>query len=98
MYDATRPASISTSDGTTIAFGYDEANNRIYEDQTISGLPTRRVQTDPDADGNRIDLLVKTGNTINTANYFDYTSRNRSEERRVGKGGGYGWTTDNDEE
>jgi RHS repeat-associated protein len=75
-YDATRPTSISTSDGTTIAYGYDEANNKIYEDQTISGSPTRRVQTDRDADGNRTDLLCKTGSTTNSANYFDYTSRN----------------------
>jgi RHS repeat-associated protein len=78
-YDATRPMSIASTQGgvtTTIGFGYDEANNRTYEDQTISGLPTRRVQTDPDADGNRTDLLVKTGSTVNFANYFDYTSRN----------------------
>lgn len=78
-YDATRPTSVtSTQSGitTTIGFGYDDANNRTYEDQTISGLPTRRVQTDLDADGNRTDLLVKTGSTINFANYFDYTSRN----------------------
>ena len=75
-YDPTRPTSISTSDGTTIAYGYDEANNKIYEDQTITGLPTRRVQTDVDADGNRTDLLIKTGGTINSASYFDYTSRN----------------------
>ena len=78
-YDATRPTSItSTQSGitTTVGFGYDEANNRIYEDQGITGLPTRRVQTDPDADGNRNDLLVLTGGTVNFANYFDYTSRN----------------------
>jgi RHS repeat-associated protein len=78
-YDAARPTSITnTLNGitTTVGFGYDEANNRIYEDQTISGLPTRRVQTDLDADGNRTDLLVKTGSTVNFANYFDYTSRN----------------------
>ena len=78
-YDATRPTSITNTQGgvtSTIGFGYDEANNRIYEDQTISGLPTRRVQTDADADGNRTDLLVKTGNTVNFATYFDYTSRN----------------------
>lgn len=78
-YDATRPTSIiSSQSGTTatIGFGYDEANNRIYEDQTITGLATRRVQADPDADGNRTDLLVKTGTTVNFANYFDYTNRN----------------------
>ena len=78
-YDATRPMSITSTQGgvtTTIGIGYDEANNRIYEDQSITGLPTRRVQTDPDADGNRTDLLGKTGSTVNFANYFDYTSRN----------------------
>ena len=84
-YDtASRPQSISATaysvggvslPATTIGFGYDEANNRTYEDQTVSGI-TRRVQTDPDADGNRSNLLVKTGATINFANYFDYTSRN----------------------
>ncbi len=84
-YDtASRPTSISTTaysvggvslPATTIGFGYDEANNRTYEDQTVSGI-TRRVQTDSDADGNRTDLLVKTGTTPNFANYFDYTSRN----------------------
>jgi RHS repeat-associated protein len=78
-YDPTRPTSITTSDGTTIAFGYDDANNRIYEDQTITinGLPvTRRVQTDPDADGSRKNLVVKTGSTTNFENHFNYTSRN----------------------
>jgi RHS repeat-associated protein len=78
-YDATRPSSITSSQNgitTTIGFGYDEANNRTSEDQGITGMPTRHVQTDPDADGNRTDLLVKTGSTINFANYFDYTSRN----------------------
>ena len=75
---ASRPQSIiSTESGvtTTVGFGYDEANNRIYEDQTVGSI-TRRVQTDPDADGNRTNLLVKTGTTTNFATYFDYTSRN----------------------
>src|SRR5207302_8994844 len=54
----------------------------LVESQSGTGLPpspslqTHRVQTDPDADGNRTDLLVKTGGTTNFANYFDYTSRN----------------------
>jgi RHS repeat-associated protein len=78
---ASRPQSIISSESgvtATVAFGYDEANNRIYEDQTVGNI-TRRVQTDPDADGNRTNLLVKSGtnfNTTNFANYFDYTSRN----------------------
>jgi RHS repeat-associated protein len=75
---ASRPQSITSTESgstTTIAFGYDEANNRTFEDQTVGNI-TRRVQTDPDADGNRTNLLVKTGTTINFATYFDYTSRN----------------------
>jgi|GEM_PF-598312 len=40
------------------------------------GSPTHRVQTDPDADGNRTNLLVKTGATTNYALTYQYTSRN----------------------
>ncbi len=84
-YDATRPTGILTLGyivaginvpATNTVFGYDEANNRTYEDQVLSGFPARRVQTDPDADGNRQNLLVKTGATVNFATSFDYTSRN----------------------
>jgi RHS repeat-associated protein len=88
-YDDTRPTGITTSSytvpvpgggnfncpGTGISFGYDEANNRTYEDQTFAGT-THRVQTDPDPDGSRKNLLVKTGGTVNFENDFDYTSRN----------------------
>jgi len=78
-HDSTRPMSITSVEGgttTTIGFGYDEANNLTYEDQSISGLPARRVQADSYADGSRKNLLVKTGGTVNLATYFDYTSRN----------------------
>jgi RHS repeat-associated protein len=76
-YDgASRATSITSSNGTGIAFGYDEANNKIYEDQSLTGFPTRRVETDPDSDGNRTDLLVSTNGTVNFGNFFDYTSRN----------------------
>ena len=44
-YDATRPTKITTTtNGMSIGFGYDEANNRIYEDQTVGVLPTGLVQ------------------------------------------------------
>ena len=40
VYDAaSRVTSISTADGTTVGFGYDNANRQISEDQTLTGLP-----------------------------------------------------------
>jgi len=92
-YDSTRPTGITTTaytvagitlPATTLGFGYDEANNRTYEDQTITGLPTRRVQTLPDADGSRKSLVVSTGGTTNFANNFEYTNRN--ELRNINNG------------
>jgi RHS repeat-associated protein len=87
-YDvASRPQTISTAayivngvtvGATSLSFGYDEANNRTYEDQAVNGI-TRRVQTDPDADGNRWELLVKHGTNFGTTDLqteFTYTSRN----------------------
>jgi RHS repeat-associated protein len=43
---------------TTVAFGYDEANRKIWEDQTLAGQPTRRVKTDLDQDGRRTTLQI----------------------------------------
>jgi RHS repeat-associated protein len=43
---------------TRVAFGYDAANRKIWEDQTVAGHPTRRVKTDPDADGRRERLEI----------------------------------------
>src|SRR5439155_11212858 len=43
--DASRPISIRTSDGTNqtaIAYGYDNANNKIWEEQSLSDLPSTR--------------------------------------------------------
>ena len=45
-----------------------EANNRTSEDQTIGSI-TRRIQSDPDADGNRKNLLIKSGANFNTTNF-----------------------------
>jgi RHS repeat-associated protein len=74
-YDrAGRTSDVTTNGGETIvAFGYDDANRKIWEDQTLTGYPTRHVQTDPDADGNRITLEVPGWYSVR----YDYTKRNQ---------------------
>jgi RHS repeat-associated protein len=74
-YDAAnRITSIITNSGeTTVAYGYDAANRKVTEDQTLAGYPTRQVKTPRDADGNRASLEV-------TGIYYiayDYTGRNQ---------------------
>ncbi|PZR73710.1 MAG: hypothetical protein DLM73_10150 [Chthoniobacterales bacterium] len=78
-YDpASRLTSITTNGGaTTVAFGYDDANRKIWEDQTLTGYPTRRVITDRDDDGNRIDLLAWTNGVQVYTITYDYTQRNQ---------------------
>ncbi|MFN2621760.1 MAG: RHS repeat-associated core domain-containing protein [Chthoniobacterales bacterium] len=76
--DASRLTSITTNNGETmLAFGYDDANRKIWEDQTVTGHPTHRVQTTPDADGNRNALSVVTNGQTNYAISYDYTGRNQ---------------------
>jgi RHS repeat-associated protein len=74
-YDAAnRMTDIVTNDGeTTVSFGYDSANRKVYEDQTLAGYPTRRVNTPRDADGNRASLEVSGFYYI----AYDYTGRNQ---------------------
>ncbi|MEN3368855.1 MAG: hypothetical protein V7609_998 [Verrucomicrobiota bacterium] len=74
-YDAAgRMSDITTNGGETIvAFNYDDANRKLWEDQTVIGYPTHRVQTDPDADGNRTNLQVPGWYLIR----YDYTQRNQ---------------------
>lgn len=74
-YDAAgRMSSITTNGGqTVVAFGYDDANRKVWEEQTLAGYPTRHVQTDPDADGNRTTLGVTGWYLIR----YDYTGRNQ---------------------
>jgi RHS repeat-associated protein len=43
---------------TFVAFGYNDANAKIWEEQTLRGYPTRRVETPLDDDGNRAYLHV----------------------------------------
>jgi RHS repeat-associated protein len=74
-YDAASQVKTIVSGPTTVAFGYDNAGNKIWEDQTVSGLPTRRVNTVPDSDSNRDSLTVTTGATTNYGLSYDYTQR-----------------------
>ena len=59
-YDpASRVSSITTNNGeTVVAFGYDDANRKLWEDQTVAGYPTHRVQHDWDDDGNAMNTQV----------------------------------------
>jgi RHS repeat-associated protein len=71
---ASRVTSVVTNNGeTTVAFGYDDANRQISEDQTLAGYSTRRVETPRDADGNRTSLNVQNAYSIN----YSYTQRNQ---------------------
>jgi RHS repeat-associated protein len=74
-YDAaSRMTSIATNGGeTTVVFGYDDANRQTYEEQTVAGFPTRRVETPRNADGNRTNLHVPGFYLIR----YDYTQRNQ---------------------
>jgi RHS repeat-associated protein len=77
LLDASRVTSIAT-DGlsafTSLSFGYDNANRKTWEDQTLNGAFTRRVETLPDDDGNRGTLSVS-GVPEGYAFTYDYTSR-----------------------
>lgn len=56
---------------TTVVFGYDAANRQTWEEQTVAGYPTRRVETPRDTDGFRSSLNVPGWYTL----FYDYTQR-----------------------
>jgi RHS repeat-associated protein len=60
---------INSSDVSTVQF---QSGTQLPQ---IAG-PVHRVQTDPDADGNRSDLVVTTGGATNYSLTYQYTSRN----------------------
>ena len=71
---ASRLTNVTTNNGeTTVAFGYDDANRKVWEDQTVAGHPTRRVETALDADGNRSNLHVPGFYLMQ----YDYTQRSQ---------------------
>jgi RHS repeat-associated protein len=67
--DVTANNQINSSDVSTVQFQSGTALPQI-------GGGVHRVQTDPDADGNRTDLIVTTGGTTNYSLAYQYTSRN----------------------
>jgi RHS repeat-associated protein len=71
---ASRLSSVTTNAGeTTVTFGYDDANRQVWEEQTLSGYPTRRVETARDGDGNRAYLHFPGWYLIR----YDYNQRNQ---------------------
>jgi RHS repeat-associated protein len=87
-YDAaSRVTSITTAHAgvfeSSVAFGYDEANRKVAEEQTLSGYPTRRVETPRDADGNRKHLEVPGWYQVK----YVYTERNQLKQIQDGNGG-----------
>lgn len=72
-YDAASRVTSIVRGATTVGFGYDDANRKIWEDQTLSGLPTRRVNTPVNDDGLRQGLSLS--GIFSLA--YDYTKRNQ---------------------
>jgi RHS repeat-associated protein len=62
---------------TMIVYGYDNANRRVSEDQTLAGYPTRHIGTPRDVDGNRSQLSVTTNGHLDYEINFEYTQRNQ---------------------
>ncbi|MGI9086412.1 MAG: RHS repeat domain-containing protein [Chthoniobacterales bacterium] len=75
---SSRMTSVQTNGGqTTVAFGYDDANRLLWEDQTVqvgAGSQTHRVQHDPDPDGNPQNTKIP-GSLYNVS--YDYTRRSQ---------------------
>lgn len=89
---ASRIIEIKTNGGeTVVGFGYDHANRKVWEDQTLAGQPTRRVDTPLDPDGKRLRLelvdppqegggIITSLEMSGTGSYsvsYDYTKRNQ---------------------
>lgn len=70
-YDAANRVISIVSGSTTVAFGYDNANHKIWEDQTLTGLPARRVNSLVDIDGNVSQLYVTGAFGV----IYDYNNR-----------------------
>lgn len=62
---------VTNNEDTRVVFGYDDADRQTWEEQTVAGFPTRRVETPRDNDGLRSSLNAPSGFTIS----YDYTKR-----------------------
>jgi RHS repeat-associated protein len=70
---------------TTVVFGYDDANRQTWEEQTVAGFPTRRVETPRNDDGLRSGLNVPGWYGLQ----YDYTQRGQL--WHIKDGGGTQW-------
>lgn len=82
VYDhASRITRVATNgEETVIAFGYDDADRKLWEEQTLMDQPMRRVETDPNADGYRATLAVPGLQFQDGSDYsftYQYTMRNQ---------------------
>jgi hypothetical protein len=57
---------------------HDDANRQVWEEQTLSGYPMRRVETARDGDGNRGGLWVQNNGQAIYGVYFEATNRRLS--------------------
>jgi RHS repeat-associated protein len=62
---------VTSAEETRVVFGYDDANRQTWEEQTVAGFPTRRVETPRDHDGLRNSLNTPGAYTVS----YDYTKR-----------------------
>ena len=91
VYDAaSRVTSVATDDGTTIGFGYDNANRQISEDQTLAGFPLRHIAMTVDVDGNRASISLAGVYTL----YYQYTQRQQMSLVSTSTAAYYGFTYD----
>jgi RHS repeat-associated protein len=62
-----------TAAETSLSFHYDDANRMLWEDQTVSGHETHRLQHDRDADGNPTNTHVPGMFLV----WYNYNQRNQ---------------------
>ncbi|PZR76763.1 MAG: hypothetical protein DLM73_01680 [Chthoniobacterales bacterium] len=88
-YDAaSRVTSVTTNNGeTTVGYGYDDANRQLWEDQTVAGYATHRIQHDRDADGNATNTYIPGYFLL----WYTYTQRNQLSQ--IQDGGHTPWFT-----
>ena len=81
---------MATADGTTVGFGYDNANRQTSEDQTLTGFPLRHIAMTVDVDGNRASISLAGVYTL----YYQYTQRQQMSLVSTSTAAYYGFTYD----
>lgn len=67
----------SNNNETLVSFGYDDANRKLWEEQTVYGHPTRRIETNWNDDGLPESLVVPAIGWVNVQ--YAYNQRNQLE-------------------